>query len=114
MANFQTFADVDKWVAEHSVDELRDLIASPMRTHPENRRIGHEWLQGQQEAGNLAREDESHEFMRRQTIAAEISARAAEVSARWAMLGGFTAVAALVATAWPYMKLLETIDRLAR
>ena len=93
VANFQSFDDVAKWVSEHNLEDLRDLIASPAKTHPKNR---------------------EHDFMRRQTLAAEESARSAGVSARWAVIGGVVAVAMLVATAWPYFKLLDLIVRLAK
>lgn len=103
-----------KWVTEHNLEELRDLIASPIKTHPKNREIAASWLRDQIARGKVEREDEAHDFMRRQTLAAEESARSAGVSARWAIIGGLIAVAMIVATAWPYFKLLDLLMRLAK
>lgn len=114
VANFQSFDDVAKWVSEHNLEDLRDLIASPAKTHPKNREVAAAWLRDQIAKGKVEREDEAHDFMRRQTLAAEESARSAGVSARWAVIGGVVAVAMLVATAWPYFKLLDLIVRLAK
>lgn len=111
---FRTFDDVSEWVNRHSVEELRDAVASPITLHPRNRSVAAAWLLAQEQEGVIEREDEQHEFMRRQTVAAESSARSARTSARWAVIGGVVAAAMLIATAWPYFKLLEVVDRLSR
>lgn len=49
--------------------------------------------------------------MRRQTIAAEQSAEAARDSALYAKLSALIALAALFATAWPYFKLIDALQR---
>lgn len=114
MANFRTLDDVAAWVEEHDVEALRRLIASPTATHPANREMGFIWLREQERLGAIAKEDEVHDFMRRQTVAAEESAQAAKSAARWAGIGAVIALASLVATAWPYMKLLDVVERLAK
>lgn len=111
---FNSLEDVDEWVKAHSVDELRDAVASSSRLHPRNREWARRWLEREIAKGALAREDEQHDFMRRQTVAAEESATAAKVSARWAVLGGVIAAAMLVATAWPYFKLVDLLVRLGK
>jgi hypothetical protein len=111
---FNSFEDVDTWVKAHSVEELRNALASPSRLHPLNRDWATRWLQHQVQQGTIAREDEQHDFLRRQTVAAEEAAAAARRSARWAVLGGLISLAMLIATAWPYFKLLALVERLAK
>jgi hypothetical protein len=107
-------ADVEALVEEGGIEALRDLVASPTALHPKDRAYVANWLREQVEKGKIEREDEAHDFMRRQTIAAEESAAAAQTSAKWAMWGAVIAAAMLFATAWPYFKLVDALSRLAK
>ena len=110
----RTDADVEALVAIDGIDGLRDLIASPTKLHPKDRAFVAAWLNSQVEKGRIDRESEAHDFMRRQTVAAEESASAAKTSARWAALSAVIAAAMLFASAWPYFKLLDLVARLSK
>jgi hypothetical protein len=100
VANFNSFADVSEWVDVHSVEELRDAVATPGRFNHKNREYASAWLNKQTEDGKIAREEEAHGFMRRQTAAAERAARIAWLS-MWISL------AALFIAAWPAFDLAK-------
>ena len=96
MATFNSFADVQEWVDAHSVDELRDALMPGSRFSMNNRDYASAWLRQQTDDGKIAREDEAHTFVRRQTVAAEKTTRVA-----W--LAVLFSLGALVVSAWPHM-----------
>lgn len=59
-------------------------------------------------------EDEKYDLMRRQTVAAEASATAAQTSARLALISAIISVAMLLVTAWPYMRLVGLLSELTK
>ena len=76
--------------------------------------IARSWPQEQSSPCRLQREDDSHALMRRQTVAAEASATAARALARWAQISAIISVAALLATAWPHIRLADWLLKLAK
>ena len=104
MATFKSFANVQEWVAAHSIDELHAALLPGSRFSMSNREYGSAWLRQQTEDGKVAREDEAHEFMRRQTAAAERTSRVAWLS-MWISL------AALFVAAWPAFDPLKLDSR---
>jgi hypothetical protein len=116
MPNLQSFKHIEDWlkIEGNTVDKLRNETMHSGRRKLADHDTVVAWLREQERLGVLAKESEEHEFMRRQTVAAEDAAKAAKLSARWAVLGGLIALAMLVATAWPYFKLMDALSRLAK
>lgn len=52
----------------------------------------------------IEREDQKHDFMRRQTVAAEALATADRVVAWGALISAIISVATLFVTAWPHIQ----------
>jgi hypothetical protein len=99
----------DGWTRDQAVEHLRSLVIVPGQLR--HWRQVTAWLEAEERTGRIARDTAEHEFMRRQTVAAEQSAAAARESALWAKLSMVIALGALVATAWPYFKLIEALQR---
>jgi len=109
MADFNSKADVEQWVADHGGDirELEWAVNTGVITG-KNQRLAVSWLSERDGVQREATEAKNAELTERATAAAETSAQAAADSATWSRWAAVIATAALVISAWPYiMKLLE-------
>jgi len=104
MANFHSYEDVQRWVDKHGLEALRDAVQSSIRFHPDNRAMAIDWLRDAERLQRIAKEDEQHEFARRQTVAAEDQASTARQALCTSRVALVAAVAALLVSAWPFIK----------
>jgi hypothetical protein len=118
MANLATPQLIEDWIArfdgtrEDAIEHLRKVTIVPGQLR--HREQVRSWLAEQERLGKIARDTVEHDLMRRQTVAAEASATAATTAARWSIFSAVIAAAALLATAWPYMRLIDALERLTR
>ncbi len=104
MANFGRPGAIEEWVGKHGVEGLRNAVASRTALHPDNRAAAEQWLKQQEDAKVIAREDEAHEFQRRQTVAAEEASSVAGRSLSTSRIALAVAAVALIAQVWPFIK----------
>ncbi|MEJ8813371.1 hypothetical protein WKW77_19950 [Variovorax ureilyticus] len=100
---FDTLADVDRYVAKHGKAALRLLIADEVM-HPANLDVVLRWLAVRGQIDADAEAEEALDLQRRNTAASERSADSAARSARAAWAAAFIALGALAIAAWPFIK----------
>jgi hypothetical protein len=111
MSEFNTQEEVASFVAAHGIDELRRLLGPPSLLAGRRREVALGWLQSHEAELTRRIADDDRDFVRRDVIANETaaaaaveSARHARESAKWARAAVFIALAALLVSAWPWMK----------
>jgi hypothetical protein len=118
MAKLATPEQIEVWISsfegtrDEAIDRLRNITIVPglLRDRPQVLL----WLAEQERLGRIEKETAEHEFVRRQTVAAERSADAAATSARWAIYSAVIACVALLATIWPYFKLVDALEHVIK
>ncbi|KQW36512.1 hypothetical protein [Rhizobacter sp. Root404] len=115
MANLATPDLIEAWIGnfqgtrEEAIEHLRKVTVIPGQLrHTAQVRA---WLAEQERQGQIAKDTIEHDFMRRQTVAAEVSAEAAGRSARWAIYSAVIACVALLVSIWPYFRLVGALER---
>lgn len=113
MAYFRSFEDVDKWIAakgENGVEKLRGRLETGAISGA-NAAFATAWLNRHDRIAAGLAQTKEQELAERATLAAEVSAeaaseatRAAHESAKWTKWAAVAAAAALIVSAWPYIK----------
>lgn len=113
MAYFRSFEDVDKWIAEkgvNGVEKLRGRLDTGAITGV-NAAFATAWLNRHDRMAAGQAQTKEQELTERATLAAEVSAdaaveatKSAHESAKWTKWAALAAAAALIVSAWPYIK----------
>ena len=110
----ETAAEAAAWVEANGIEKARDGVLPGGVFSGKSQQVMAAYLRMVVAQRLAAQDEESRDFARRQTVAAENAAAeakraadAAERSARWALASVLVAIAALVVAAWQYLHLFE-------